>query len=86
MIYFYVVFIGVLIVALIVYSSIQHDKSYIGPWETHAICECGWWTRAPFGKLFHVHHEVCPSCGEDKYSCMEVVTRRFAHGKWEVKP
>lgn len=49
-------------------------------YDTYALCPCGWYTRAPFGKLFHVHREVCPSCGGDKYRCSVVVARVQNYG------
>jgi hypothetical protein len=52
-------------------------------WHPRAICpECGWHAYAPFGSIFHVHVECCPSCGEHKTDC-----RSFRLGRvvWEVK-
>ena len=37
---------------------------------------------APFGKLFHVHTEVCPKCGEPKSSMAIVTARKVFSFKW----
>jgi len=69
---------------LVIWLSIRHQKNYVGPWEVHAVCDCGWWTYAPFGKIFHVHDECCPRCGEPKYG-FKIRTRRINKGEWETK-
>lgn len=74
-------FLGVCLVGVITAPS-PAEK-----WEVRAFCECGWWTRAPFGSLFHVHVECCPSCGADKHD-MRLKTSRWDKGAsaWEFKP
>lgn len=35
--------------------------------EIYGVCPtCDSKHYAPFGSLFHIHHEVCPHCGTDK--------------------
>lgn len=58
-------------------------------WLTVAVCKCGEVTEAPFGRLFHIHFEVCPQCGENK-SKMELKTGRcipkfWSKSYWEFK-
>ena len=65
-------------------------------WEKYAVCKCGWRERVPFGDLFHLHVEVCPRCGIEKFE-MEIETARWVHtvvwwnpktwgtGNWETK-
>lgn len=51
-------------------------------WDTFAKCKCGNMMLAPFGKLFHVHTEVCPKCGEPKNNMEIVVARKVFLYKW----
>lgn len=57
-------------------------KDRLGPWEIRAICPCGWWTYAPFGSLFHVHLEVCPTCGRKKREWSVRTARIVTSGPW----
>lgn len=44
-------------------------------YDVYAVCKCGWFQVCPFGDLFHLNVEVCPSCGRRK-SSMDVVNGR----------
>lgn len=55
-------------------------------WKKYGVCSCGYKAIAPFGDLFHIHLDVCPNCGEDKYR-WDVVTGKHTwikneHRKW----
>lgn len=57
-------------------------------WDTYAKCDCGHLMIAPFGKLFHVHSEVCPKCGTSKFRMVIVVARKietFWKSEYEIK-
>ena len=49
-------------------------------WETRGLCKCGWSRRAPFGKIFHIHVECCPSCGSAKNEWQTIRMRDELHG------
>lgn len=49
-------------------------------WDIYGLCECGFYQRAPFGELFHIHMTICPSCGRDKYSWSLVIGRPVRQG------
>ncbi len=52
-------------------------------YSKYAICPCGWFREAPFGKIFHIHAEVCPRCGKEKHE-WKVVTAKEV-GFWNPK-
>ncbi len=55
-------------------------------WSRRAVCrKCGFNVEAPFGDKFHVHLEICPRCGTDKYN-WRVYTMRIVHDGQFLKP
>lgn len=75
------VFIGIVALAR------RIDSKTIGPWQVHAVCKCGWWTRPAFGEIFFVRAVVCPDCGTPKEQGMHLETRRWNGplDQWETK-
>ncbi len=60
-------------------------------WDIYGVCKCGWCEEAPFGRLVHIHKEVCPECGTHK-SEWTLKTRKWIpkhkiiiKGHWEDK-
>lgn len=43
--------------------------------DVYGVCPCGYYERAPFGDLRHIHTAVCPRCGKDT-GYMNLVTGR----------
>lgn len=75
----------VAVFAGIIFVVVVSAQAELAQWDTYAVCDCGWKQRVAFGSLFHLHHEVCPSCGQPKDCCMEVKTMRYVTGRWETK-
>ena len=46
-------------------------------WSTYSFCKCGEAYHAAFGSKFHIHHEVCTSCGTPKNEWGPIVTARW---------
>jgi hypothetical protein len=53
----------------------------MGDWKHYGVCPCGFMREAPFGMLFHIHLEVCPTCGSDKKTWRVKVMRWVATGQ-----
>lgn len=52
-------------------------------WEQRAVCGNGHVLGiVPFGKLFHIHEEVCPTCGEPK---LRKQIGSWSFYNWEIK-
>lgn len=66
-------------------------RKVMGGYDDFAVCQCGWYRRAPFGDMRHVHTTVCPVCGEGRWT-WKVVTGRpvriggFWNGRVVIEP
>lgn len=75
------------IFVFLVWIARRADAVRVGPWEVHAVCKCGWWTKPAFGEIFFVRAVVCPDCGTPKEKGMKLKTRRWNGplDEWEEK-
>ena len=65
----------------------DYDKSaYVQKgWDSYGLCPCGYYQKASFGSLFHIHLEVCPVCGKNKEDEWNVVTAKVVETKLPKK-
>lgn len=57
------------------------EKILYGPFEVHAVCECGAWAR-PFQGELSFAPVVCPDCGQSKWRRVVRRARYWRPWRW----